>query len=129
MIEEIKLEHGKYTFQHDTETGRLTCLRHGEAWRDFIGDKAVFALFSALHDKQYKMTHHSAVTLTVHALTVKENKKFNSIICLYDSLLNKVNRVTSDWRHRRAVDPSSMNALCHRQVTVEDAIRKLEREK
>lgn len=46
MIEEVSVEDGKYTFQYNTETAMLTCLRYGKVWRDFpIGDKAMYALF------------------------------------------------------------------------------------
>jgi hypothetical protein len=43
-VESIKLESGKYEFQY--EAGRLICLRHGEPWRELIGDKAVYSLFA-----------------------------------------------------------------------------------
>lgn len=43
MTETITLCDGKYTFVWDGT--RLVCLRHGEPWRDFVGDNAVLALF------------------------------------------------------------------------------------
>lgn len=48
---EIKLENGKYTFQL-FQDGTFRCLRYDETWRDFTGDKAVFALFCAFRDSQ-----------------------------------------------------------------------------
>lgn len=44
MKEEIVLCGGKYRFYID-ELNVLRCSRHGENWRDFIGDNAVLALF------------------------------------------------------------------------------------
>jgi hypothetical protein len=41
---EVVLEGGKYRFWIDAR-GALRCDRHGTAWRDFIADKAVRALF------------------------------------------------------------------------------------
>lgn len=41
---EIKLDNGKYTWAFDEKVGRLTCLRHGEPWRDATGDWAVLSL-------------------------------------------------------------------------------------
>jgi len=41
---EIDLD-GKYLFV-ESEGYKLECMRYGEPWRDFIGDKAVHRLFS-----------------------------------------------------------------------------------
>lgn len=38
------LSDGKYEFKLDTR-GVLVCLRHGQPWRDFVGDNAVLALY------------------------------------------------------------------------------------
>ena len=43
-IETITLENGKYRFEFNSETGEFHCLRHGETWRSFTGDKAVYSL-------------------------------------------------------------------------------------
>jgi len=40
----VVLDNGKYTFAKD-QRGMLTCDRYGEAWREFLGDHAVTALF------------------------------------------------------------------------------------
>ena len=124
MIEEVKVEGGKYTFQYDTETGRLTCLRHGEPWRDFIGDKAVFALFYSLYDKREKMTDLSAIALTNHEMTQKENVALKALI---QKLLNKVNIVTAPFRHTGEVGVKPMVELCNRQIEVEEELRKYEK--
>ena len=42
-MDEIILEDGKYRFYMENHT--LKCDRYGEKWREFIGDKAVSALF------------------------------------------------------------------------------------
>ena len=44
LREEVILCGGKYVFRID-ERGVLLCLRHGEPWREFIGDNAILALF------------------------------------------------------------------------------------
>lgn len=41
---ELVLDGGKFRFYTD-ERGALCCDRHGQYWRDFVGDKAVHALF------------------------------------------------------------------------------------
>ena len=45
VFEEVSLYEGKYIFRLNLDNWHLTCLRHGEAWREFVGDKAVHALF------------------------------------------------------------------------------------
>ncbi len=47
-MEEIILCDGKYRFWMDGTT--LRCDRHGAPWRDFVGDKAVTALFQEARD-------------------------------------------------------------------------------
>lgn len=39
----MKLCDGKYEFKMDGP--RLVCLRHGEPWREFVGDNAILSLF------------------------------------------------------------------------------------
>lgn len=43
-MNEIYLSDNKYKF-FETDEGFLRCHRHGESWRNFIGDKAVHRLF------------------------------------------------------------------------------------
>ncbi|MDF2506296.1 MAG: hypothetical protein K0Q52_155 [Microbacterium sp.] len=44
-------ENGKYTLQqNDEEHGQVTVLRHGEPWREFVGDKFIYQLVSAFFD-------------------------------------------------------------------------------
>lgn len=45
---------GKYTLIIDMDTGRAECLRHGEKWRDLVGDKMVLALFDELVEARYR---------------------------------------------------------------------------
>lgn len=49
-MEEIILEGGKYRFY--IQDGILKCDRYGEPWREFIGDKAVFALFDHCYNME-----------------------------------------------------------------------------
>lgn len=56
MIEEVSVEDGKYTFQYNTKTSELTCLRHGQPWREFpIGDKAMYALLYEAREAKLKV--------------------------------------------------------------------------
>jgi hypothetical protein len=48
--------------------------------------------------------------------------KFVDYKKLLRSLLNKVNRVTSPYRHGRSIRPEDLNALCERQIEVEREI-------
>lgn len=41
----MRLCSGKYEFYVDRDNHALFCKRHGQDWRDFVGDKAVRALF------------------------------------------------------------------------------------
>ncbi len=52
---EIILEDGKYRFYVHLDDSTLLCDRHGETWRDFIGDKAVSALFTRCLDLQMEL--------------------------------------------------------------------------
>ena len=53
-MKELYLEGGKYIFQ-ETKEGSLVCLRHGEYWRVFIGDKVVHALFDQVIEDNIKL--------------------------------------------------------------------------
>lgn len=53
MSEPILLEDGKYAFQ--VMDHALTCKRYNEDWRDFLGDKAVYALFQYTLKLQSKL--------------------------------------------------------------------------
>lgn len=48
----IILEDGKYEF-YEKEPGILACKRYGEEWREFLGDKAIYALFQYAVEKTY----------------------------------------------------------------------------
>lgn len=49
-MEEIVLCGGKYRFWIDDKS-TVHCDRYGESWRDFVGDKAVLALFRECLDR------------------------------------------------------------------------------
>ncbi len=53
MTERITVGDGEYEFC--LEGGSLRCRRHGEVWRDFIGDNAVLALFRHALELQDRM--------------------------------------------------------------------------
>lgn len=52
MMDELILEDGKYKFIEE-KPGLLVCYRYGEKWREFIGDKAIYALFQYAIQKTY----------------------------------------------------------------------------
>lgn len=51
-MNELILEDGKYKFVEE-KPGILVCYRYGVRWREFIGDKAVYALFEYALQKEY----------------------------------------------------------------------------
>jgi hypothetical protein len=52
-INTITLEDGKYAFYKDSN-GLVHCLRYGDPWREFLGDKAVSALFDHCQELREK---------------------------------------------------------------------------
>lgn len=46
---------------------------------------------------------------------------------LLQSLLNKVNVVTAQWRHHTDFSTKAMDELCNRQIDVENGLRELEK--
>ncbi len=52
-MDTIILEDGKYEFRR-MKNGSLLCYRHGESWRDFVGDRAVGALFDECLERMKK---------------------------------------------------------------------------
>ncbi len=52
-MNEIILEDGKYRFYIENHT--VVCDRYGEHWRDFIGDKAIYALLMHAIDLQQRI--------------------------------------------------------------------------
>lgn len=60
MGREINLYDGKYAFRESDDGRTVECLRNGEWWRNFIGDKAVHALLDyacELQDELDKLTN------------------------------------------------------------------------
>ena len=49
----MQLKCYEYEWCFDESTGRLTCKRHGLAWRDETGDGAVLALLMVASDMKY----------------------------------------------------------------------------
>lgn len=60
MDDQIVLYEGKYTFFVDKE-GNLRCKRYDDVnWREFIGDKAVYALFDKCLELEKKLNESSS---------------------------------------------------------------------
>lgn len=51
------LEDGKYEFVMRESDGVLLCRRHGQEWREFVGDKAVTALFQRCRELEAGLRH------------------------------------------------------------------------
>jgi hypothetical protein len=51
-MNELILEDGKYRFYIENYT--VKCDRYGEPWRDFVGDKAIYALLTHAIDLQQR---------------------------------------------------------------------------
>ena len=52
-MNEIILEDGKYRFYIEDYT--VKCDQYGEYWRDFVGDKAIYALLTHAIDLQQRI--------------------------------------------------------------------------
>ena len=61
----------KYEWNFNESTGRLTCERHGEEWRDDTGDGAVLSLLQVAYELQEKMK-----ALTTHAADIDTVRTF-----------------------------------------------------
>ena len=63
QTEWISLQNGEYRFELRTgehsSTFRFHCLRHGEEWRDFVGDNAVLSLFQYTFESLSKVEKHN----------------------------------------------------------------------
>lgn len=80
MIEEVSVEDGKYTFQYNTETCELTCLRNKLPWREFpIGDKAMYALFYEAREAKFKVVEleKELKALRVDAKLQRDREEFS----------------------------------------------------
>lgn len=51
--ETLNLENGKYSFSY--RDGVLKCRRYGESWREFTGDKAIYALYREAFDSAFEI--------------------------------------------------------------------------
>lgn len=52
----IKCENEKYEWCFDEKSGKLTCKRYGEKWRDETGDGAILALIQEAESLQERIT-------------------------------------------------------------------------
>ena len=50
MKSEIVVGDGKYTIVEDLQNGKIECLRHGETWRNLIGDGMVLSMFYRIQE-------------------------------------------------------------------------------
>ena len=62
MNREINLCDGKYSFKEGENGSELVCYRNNEPWREFIGDKAVHALFDLAWELNEQLNQCCCVT-------------------------------------------------------------------
>lgn len=62
----VTIEHGKYTVVMEKD-GRLHALRHGEPWRDCVGDNLIYALAAEVQNLREAM---HKINSTVYATGV-----------------------------------------------------------
>lgn len=92
MKEQIVLEDGKYTFINDN--GLISVLRYGEEWKNFHGDKSVYALFAHAYELQEKKS--------VPEYIDNKNKQFSvgdkvSVQVFHEELIGTVSFTTEDF--------------------------------
>lgn len=77
----IILENGKYEFY--TDGASVACRRHGEAWRVFVGDKAVGALFDYAKELEVAIVsmRHKLQLACPHREFVLEGEAPECIFC------------------------------------------------
>ncbi|MGH7240693.1 MAG: hypothetical protein ACREGB_00160 [Candidatus Saccharimonadales bacterium] len=142
-LEELSLEGGKYKFQYVDNA--LACLRYGQPWREFVGDKAVFSLFyQALELQKQAAVRETALFEAINERDklAKENGVMSDVpsweywrdraeqaesfiatkFTMLRGLINKVNVVTSEWRHTGYIGKiykNSVSDLYDRQIEAE----------
>jgi hypothetical protein len=77
IMDEVKLLEGKYTFHKSDYEGSLICLRYGDPWRRFVGDKAVHALFDECVDLRNKLAEKDAALKKAEGEPVRLGFLFN----------------------------------------------------
>lgn len=75
MIEQYSLLDGKYIFRLDTDTHTLVCLRYGEPWREFVGDKAIHALFDEVLRLRKEDQHKETLSVRAAAIVAMQTLK------------------------------------------------------
>jgi hypothetical protein len=72
----LELSNGKYTliYEPDPKAYRFVCLRHGEPWRDLVGDNMVYYLVMRIEDltTEAQLANQLIEALTPKSLTVAE---------------------------------------------------------
>ena len=109
----IELCEGKYVF-YTSESGVLYCNRHREPWRDFLGDKAVHALF----DKCVELAQAAAkpvapslvIKLTIDGKMVYEGTAEQALLSahfgggMFQYPNNYIGAVTLEFSEKRRVE-------------------------
>lgn len=88
-VEKLSLEDGKYTFRMDNHS--LYCDCYGEPWREFVGDKAISALF------QHAQSMHMAIEDALIVAHIFDAKRHADTSVALQDLIN--------WHVTIALDP------------------------
>ncbi len=102
-MDEIILEEGKYRFHK--ENYLLCCDRHGESWRDFVGDNAVHALFDECIDLKRKEVNQMSEAIGIIFDGGEDTEKETLMSKVYESLFAHpaVSVITRTGRHELCV--------------------------
>lgn len=70
----IDLENGKYTYVFEPKTGIQYALRHGQHWRDLVGDKFVYCLATELEEAREQQDAIAAQNEMLTRIIMSSNK-------------------------------------------------------
>lgn len=70
----IDLDNGKYTYVFEPKTGRQYALRHGEPWKDLVGDKFVYCLAAELEEAREQNAAIAAQNEMLTRIIMSSNK-------------------------------------------------------
>lgn len=76
----IELADGKYTYLFDEKTGKAEALRHGQQWRDCIGDGFILAMAQEIESLRDQLTTAGKDTARLEWLVIGGGKKIHAHI-------------------------------------------------
>lgn len=79
MRSTISLDNGKYIVVENLPKGEFECLRHGEKWRDLLGDGMVLSMF-------YRIQELESGLIQIYEEVLNGNKDLDRILEISDEL-------------------------------------------